>query len=115
MKLAVDKKHLDDGKELKTLVASAVAKALKMKKNSKAGAIYNSNLEDELEHFNFKNIDILVEYDLELEKICNERLTMAKLCVKGTRAQKQLFYQSKIVNSTKKKNIYNTQFYYGEK
>ena len=115
MKLAVDNKHLDDGKELKTLVASEVAKALKMKKNSKAGAIYNSNLEDELEHFNFKNIDILVEYDLELEKICNERLTMAKLCVKGTLAQKQLFSQSKIVNSTKKKNIYNTQFYYGEK
>ena len=47
------KKLLDDGKEMDTLFASAVAKAIKMNKKYKAKDTSESENETEAEHFNF--------------------------------------------------------------
>ena len=56
------KNRLTDGKEMNTVFTSVVAKALKMKKKSKYK--YNSNLEDELEQFNFQKPNIEADYNL---------------------------------------------------
>ena len=48
------KKRSDDGKEMKTVVVSFLAKALKLIKNPKDKDKYDSHLEDKSENFNFK-------------------------------------------------------------
>ena len=57
------KKRLDDGIEFKNIIAFAIPKALKMNKISKTKATDNSNLEDESEYFNYKNLDTREDFD----------------------------------------------------
>ena len=52
------KKHSSDGQHLNIIVVSTVAKALDIKKKSKAKSKNNSNLDNKLENFNIKNLDI---------------------------------------------------------
>ena len=59
----VAKKWLADGKQMNTLIVFYVAKALKLRKNAKSKAKYDSPLEDKLEHFNYKNMDIGIEFN----------------------------------------------------
>ena len=54
----VTKENLADGKDLNTIVASDVAKALKTHKKSKVKAMDDSDLKNELGHLNFEKIRI---------------------------------------------------------
>ena len=62
-KFTSTKNHSADGKNLNTLVASSMEKCLKLKKESKANAKDDSNLDAELENINFENIETSADPD----------------------------------------------------
>ena len=99
------KKFSANGEELNKPIASAVAKALKTNKNSKAKATDDSNLVDESEHFNSKKIEIGSDYDSEWEHGWKEMLDKSKLRTKCTLSQEYLHSLSKLINPTKKKKV----------
>ena len=77
---------------MNTLIVSSVAQALKLKKNTKAKAKDDSHLEDKSEHFNFKNMDIGMEFDSYWESGLNNQLHKYKLCEKTTMDQKWFYF-----------------------
>ena len=60
----------------------------KPKKNTKAKAKDDSHLEEKSEHYNFKNLDIGVEFDSDWENGLKYQLYKYKLCVEITMDQK---------------------------
>ena len=52
------KTWLDDSEELNTLIELDVVKALKINNNYKSSTMDDSNLENELDHFNFEKTKI---------------------------------------------------------
>ena len=63
-----------DGEDLNTLIASAMAKEIKLRKKSKTKVKDDSNLDDESESSNFEKIDIGMESDSEPEQFHNSWL-----------------------------------------
>ena len=59
------KELLTDGEELNTLVASAVAKATKMKKKSKSKETSESKDDNEAWQFKFEHLDIYSDREWE--------------------------------------------------
>ena len=55
----------DYGEDLNTIISSTIYKALNMNRNSKGEPKDNSDSDDELDHFNSKNMDISKEYNSE--------------------------------------------------
>ena len=81
VKFIVFQNQSDDIEDLETLVASIVTKKIEISKNSKAKAIYDSNLENELDQFYFQKLDITSESESEQEHVHEESPDKAKLCI----------------------------------
>ena len=64
-KFTISKKCSSGQKYPNTLVASAVTKALKIKADYKSKDMEDFNLDTDLEHFNFENLDTNIKSDLE--------------------------------------------------
>ena len=77
-----------DEKDLNTLVASTVAKAIELKNKAKAKAKDDSDLYAGLEYFNFEKPEISAESNSEREHGHEKQLNTAKLCAEGTLYQK---------------------------
>ena len=60
MNFTSEKKRLQDGKDLNTLAASAMENSLKT--NKKKNTDNESDSENRVEKFNFKNLDIGADY-----------------------------------------------------
>ena len=67
VKFMSTKKYSADGKDMNMLVVSTVYKALDTKKKSKTKSKNNSNLYNQLEQFNTKNMDIIAESNSDRE------------------------------------------------
>ena len=63
IKFAVSKKRSVEGREIKTLIASSMAKALKIRRGSKSKTADYSDSEDKLDRLKQKNLEIVEEYD----------------------------------------------------
>ena len=114
-KFTGSRKSLADGKELNTLSIYNLYKTLKFKKNPKSKDKDNSDLEYESEHYNFKNMDIVDESDLDWKHEHKEQLGKSNLCTETTMDKKESYHLSKITNPTKKtKIIHNTPVLWGE-
>ena len=70
----------------------------KNQKNTKAKTKDYSHLEENLEHFNFKNMKIGVDFDSDWESDPKDQLYKYKLCEEINMSQKYFYSLSKIVN-----------------
>ena len=110
IKFLVTQKRLSNNKELNTLIASAMAKAMKKKKKSKATD--NSNSENVPESFNFEHLKIGADSNYEWEQSFKERLSQPNLFAKSTLNKNWLNYINKINKSNLKGEKSNIRWLY---
>ena len=113
VKFEVNKKRSDDGKEINIIVDSAVAKSTKM--NNKSKATDNYYPDNDQENFNFENLGIGADSNLEREQRRKQNLSKPNVYTNRTLKQCDLYYISKIINPTKNNKIkYYTPVILGE-
>ena len=62
-------------------------------------------MDAELENFSFENLEIIAQYNSELELGHGKRIATDKSCEEGTLDKKELYYLYKIINPTKTSKI----------
>ena len=106
------KKHSINGKELKILVKSDATKDVRENNNTMVNPKEESILDMNSDNFNFNNLYLRENFDLEWSDGRKERLTEAKIYREGTLAPKYLYSLGQIINPTKNRNFLIKHLYF---